>query len=302
MVMTPTGTTPSAIGRWIDGRLGRDADLVRSTLEPDAVLLFDGRRREGADAVVAEVLGRPSSPLAALESSVIAGEDGWTARFTGPGGAPLPGPGGGLVALDFELRLSPAGLIREITVRPRHDEPDDLQPALRPGDAMPAFALPDVDGVQVPWHEPGHAAHVVVFTCNGCPWALGWHDRIQDVARDYAPRGVRLVQINANDPEASAADRVERSRERVAAGDFAGPYLLDPGQTAARRVGARHTPDIFVVDATGIVRYHGAADPDSERPELGARWLRDALDAVLAGGPVDLAETEPMGCTIKWTP
>ena len=162
-----------------------------------------------------------------------------------------------------------------------------------------AFTLPDTSGTPVALHEDGAAAAVVVFTCNHCPYALAWHDRLQDVARDYADRGVRFLQINANNAEKYPRDSVEAMRARVDSGEFAGPYLIDESQEVAKAWGATVTPDVFVTDATGVV-YRGAPDADYDDPSLNAAWLRAALDDVLAGRPVAKAETKPVGCSIKW--
>jgi hypothetical protein len=161
--------------------------------------------------------------------------------------------------------------------------------------------LPDVQGHlhAIGWESS--QATLVIFTCNHCPWALAWHSRLQQVARDYLPRQVQTVQINANDPQVSAWDALERSRERVAAGEFATPLLVDTRQVVARLWGARHTPELFVVDNAGRVAYHGAADADSEDESLAAVWVRTALDEVLGHSPVTRANTTPVGCTIKWT-
>jgi peroxiredoxin len=161
------------------------------------------------------------------------------------------------------------------------------------------FTLPDTDGNPTPLHVDGAPAAVVVFTCNHCPYALAWHDRIQAVARDYADRGVRVLQISSNDAERYPRDSLEAMRERVAAGEFATPYLYDESQDVARAWGAEKTPDVFVTDATGIV-YRGAPDADYGDPTLNAAWLRAALDDVLAGRPVANRETKPVGCSIKW--
>ena len=162
-----------------------------------------------------------------------------------------------------------------------------------------AFTLPDTAGNEVSLHEDGARAAVVVFTCNHCPYALAWHDRIQQVARDYADRGVRVLQINANDAEKYPRDSLEAMRSRVEAGEFAGPYLHDADQSVATAWGAKTTPDVFVTDASGVV-YRGAPDADHGDPSLNAQWLRAALDDVLAGRPVAKAETKPVGCSIKW--
>ena len=162
-----------------------------------------------------------------------------------------------------------------------------------------AFTLPDTSGTEVSLHEDGAAAAVVVFTCNHCPYALAWHDRLQDVARDYADRGVRFLQINSNNADKYPRDSVEAMRARVNGGEFAGPYLVDESQEVARAWGATVTPDVFVTDASGVV-YRGAPDADYNDPSQNAAWLRAALDDVLAGRPVAKSETKPVGCSIKW--
>ena len=169
------------------------------------------------------------------------------------------------------------------------------------GEATPDLTLPDTDGRE---HSlRGDGVTVVVFTCNHCPYALAWHDRIVAVARDYADRGVRLLGINPNDAERYPADSYEAMKQRVAAdGGWPFAYLRDESQDAARAFGARATPDVFVFDAEGRLRYRGAPDSDYRDPSQDAAWLREALDSVLAGEEPARAETEPIGCSIKWKP
>jgi hypothetical protein len=159
-----------------------------------------------------------------------------------------------------------------------------------------SFTLPDTSGNDVTFPA---GVSVVVFTCNHCPYALAWHDRIQDVARDYADRGVRVLQINPNDAVKHPRDSLAAMQARVAAGEFASPYLHDETQEVARAWGAKTTPDVFVTDGSGVV-YRGAPDADHGDPSLNAAWLRAALDDVLAGRPVANPETKPVGCSIKW--
>src|SRR3954454_3151755 len=161
------------------------------------------------------------------------------------------------------------------------------------------FTLPDTSGVDTPLHVDGAPAAVVVFTCNHCPYALAWHDRLQAVARDYAERGVRFLQVSANDAARYPKDSLEAMRSRGEAGEFASPYLYDESQEIARAYGAKTTPDVFVLDGSGVV-YRGAPDADHGDPSLNAAWLREALEDVLAGRPVSRAETRPVGCSIKW--
>jgi peroxiredoxin len=169
------------------------------------------------------------------------------------------------------------------------------------GQQAPDFELPDTEGEK--WSLSDGAATeavVVVFTCNHCPYALAWQERITQVARDYADRGVRLLAINANDADRYPRDSHEAMRRRVQSEHWPMPYLHDATQDVARSFGAKTTPDVFVLDAERRLRYRGAPDGDYDDPGQNASWLRDALDAVLAGSEPARAETKPIGCSIKW--
>jgi peroxiredoxin len=162
------------------------------------------------------------------------------------------------------------------------------------GDEAPTFSLPDTSGDE---HGPDGLT-VVVFTCNHCPYALAWHDRLMQVARDYD--GVRFLAVNPNDAERYPADSSEAMRQRVEDEDWPMPYLRDESQEVARAYGAKTTPDLFVLDADRRLRYRGAPDADHRDPSLNAAWLREALDAVLAGDEPARPETDPVGCSVKW--
>jgi peroxiredoxin len=163
------------------------------------------------------------------------------------------------------------------------------------GDVAPTFSLPDTDGTE---HGPDGVT-VVVFTCNHCPYALGWHGRLLQVARDYPQ--VTFLAVNPNDGERYPTDSYEAMKERVEAdGGWPHPYLRDESQEVARAYDAKTTPDVFVLDADLRLRYRGAPDADHRDESEGAAWLRAALDAVLAGEDPAQAETEPVGCSIKW--
>jgi peroxiredoxin len=168
------------------------------------------------------------------------------------------------------------------------------------GDQAPTFELPDTDGHR---HAPdGSSTTVVVFTCNHCPYALAWQDRIAQAARDYADQGVRFLAINSNDSERYPRDSYESMQQRVAAEDWPLPYLHDATQEVASAYGAQTTPDVFVLDSDRRLRYRGAPDSDYDDPSQGAAWLRQAVDAVLDGREPSPAETQPVGCSIKWKP
>jgi peroxiredoxin len=165
---------------------------------------------------------------------------------------------------------------------------------MRIGDEATTFSLPATDGRE---YGPDGVT-VVVFTCNHCPYALAWHDRLTQVAEDY---DVTFLAINPNDAERYPRDSFDAMKERVDAdGGWPHPYLHDESQEVARAYGAQTTPDVFVLDAEGILRYRGAPDADHRDEGQRAAWLRDALDAVLAGEQPQRPETEPVGCSIKW--
>jgi len=170
---------------------------------------------------------------------------------------------------------------------------------LQVGETASSYELPDTEGRKWPL-TGGEQASVVVFTCNHCPYALAWHDRIADAARDYADRGVQFLAVNSNDSERYPRDSYEAMQERVAREEWPMPYLHDASQDVAHAFGAQTTPDVFVLDHDAVLRYRGAPDADYDDPTLHAQWLRDALDAVLAGAAPEQAETKPVGCSIKW--
>jgi peroxiredoxin len=176
---------------------------------------------------------------------------------------------------------------------------------LRIGAHTPTLDLHATDGthhgVAADTNPP---ATVVVFTCNHCPYALAWHERIAAVARDYAEHGVVVLNVNSNDADRYPRDGFDAMVARVEADPdgWPMPYLHDETQDVAEAYGAQTTPDVFVVDGEGRIAYRGAPDSDWEDERQDADWLRGALDDVLAGRPVGLPETQPVGCSIKWRP
>ena len=169
------------------------------------------------------------------------------------------------------------------------------------GEPAPGFDLPTTSGEVVSLAGlADRAAVVVVFSCNHCPYVRAWEDRLNEVARDYADRGVAVVAVNANDPERYPADGLDAMRDRAAEKGFVFPYAQDLGQDVARAYGAERTPEVFVLGAGRRVAYHGAIDDSVEPGGVRVRYLRDALDAVLDGGDVPTPDTPAVGCTIKW--
>lgn len=172
------------------------------------------------------------------------------------------------------------------------------------GERAPRFELPVISTGAEPavlaLPDSQASATVIVFHSAGCPFALAWHDRVQQVARDYAPAGVSVLQVISNHAADRPQDDPTALREWVAAGEVTGPLLHDAEQAAARGYGATATPEVFVIDAEGVLRYHGAPDADHADPTHNAGWLRAALDDLLAGRPVARESSSPAGCSIKW--
>lgn len=173
---------------------------------------------------------------------------------------------------------------------------------LQIGDSAPSFMLPGTDGHNHVFGGEDEHPTVVIFTCNHCPYALAWEDRLLDVGRDYLHHGVRFLAINPNDAEQKPADSFDEMKKRLVENPWPFPYLRDESQEVAAKYGAKTTPDVFVFDDEDRLVYRGAPDADYEDASQNAQWLRDALDAVLAGNAPATAETEPVGCSVKWKP
>jgi len=173
---------------------------------------------------------------------------------------------------------------------------------LQIGDEAVAFELPGVDGRTRSLAElaGGKKAMAVMFICNHCPYVLGWLDRLTSAARDYAGQGVAFAGINANDPSKYPADSFENMKKLAEEWNLPFPYLWDESQEVAGAYGAERTPEIFLFDGDLRLRYHGAPDDNRDATQVGQTYLRDALEAVLAGQEPPVRDTQPVGCTIKW--
>ncbi|GAB4517211.1 MAG: thioredoxin family protein [Anaerolineae bacterium] len=144
-------------------------------------------------------------------------------------------------------------------------------------------------------------AVVVIFSCNHCPYVRAWEDRMVQIQADYADKGVQLIAINANDATKYPDDSFENMKIRAQEKGFNFPYLYDETQEVARAYGAERTPEVFVFDRERTLRYHGAIDDNYEdSAAVKTPYLRQALDAILAGHDPAIRETPPVGCTIKW--
>lgn len=143
---------------------------------------------------------------------------------------------------------------------------------------------------------------VLAFTCNHCPYVQAYEDRMIAFQRDYGPRDLQLVCVNSNEtvnyPEDNFDEMVKRSKKK----GFNFHYLRDDDQSVATAYGATHTPEFFVFDKERKLRYHGKMDDNYQNPgAVKENYLRDAVDAILAGKEVKEVETHSIGCTIKWS-
>jgi peroxiredoxin len=173
---------------------------------------------------------------------------------------------------------------------------------LRIGEKVLPFNLRGVDGANHSLEEySGKEALAVIFSCNHCPYVRAWEDRMVKIQRDYAPKGVQLIAINANDDTKYPEDSFQNMKERAREKHFNFPYLRDQSQEVARAYGAERTPEVFLFDKTANLRYHGAIDDNYDDPTaVKVNYLRNALDAVLSGTPLEIRETKPVGCSVKW--
>lgn len=142
---------------------------------------------------------------------------------------------------------------------------------------------------------------VISFTCNHCPYAQAYEDRFVALAKEFAPKGVAFVAINPNDTTTYPADDLANMKKRAAEKGFPFPYVRDDSQAVAKAYGAVCTPHLFVFGADRKLAYEGRIDDNYKDPSKAkSPDLRNAIEDLLAGRPVRVKNTNPMGCSIKW--
>jgi peroxiredoxin len=168
-------------------------------------------------------------------------------------------------------------------------------------EAAPPFNLPGVDGLSHSLDDYADArVLVLVQSCNHCPYVQAWEGRLIGIQQDYGEQDVRVVAISSNDVASHPEDSFEQMEVRAREQGFNFDYLYDESQSIARALGSERTPEVFVFDGDRKLVYHGAIDDNRDETAVTAHYLRDALDAVLAGGTPAVADTPPVGCTVKW--
>ena len=188
---------------------------------------------------------------------------------------------------------------------------DDAHPTLPIGAQAPDFCLPGIDDKTHCLKEyDSSKVLAIVFTCNHCPTAQLYENRIKQLASNYRDRGVALVAIEPNDPQAvrldemgytDVSDSFAEMKIRAEYRRFNFPYLYDgETQRVARAYGPSATPHVFIFDSERRLRYEGRVDNNPREAYVTQKDARNALDALLAGKPVPVAKTPSFGCSTKW--
>lgn len=162
------------------------------------------------------------------------------------------------------------------------------------GSKVADFQVQDLDGKSAAFSALRGPVTVVTFIATQCPVSNGYNERMKAVFSDYSTKGVKFIFVNANQNE--PASDVRRHAKSVG---FAFPVYKDANNVLADRFGAQVTPESYVIDESGVIRYHGAIDDSQNESRIRTRGLRLALDAVLAGKAVEITETKAFGCSIK---
>lgn len=172
------------------------------------------------------------------------------------------------------------------------------------GDPAPRFPpLPGADGNSYSLESfRDKRLLTIVWYCNHCPYAQAYRERLNDVTKDYTPKGVAFLAINSNDALEYPEDDLSHMVEHVRQHRLVFPYVFDATQQVAEAYGAVCTPHVLVFDQQRLLRYQGRFDGEQHNPAAGrARELRAALDQLLAGQPVKEPVTRAFGCSIKWS-
>jgi peroxiredoxin len=170
---------------------------------------------------------------------------------------------------------------------------------LKIGDAAPTWShIVGIDNKKHSLSDFDKAKLVVlVFTCNHCPVARAYEDRLIALTKEYRPKGVQFVAVNVNN---IPADRLDKMKERAEEKGFNFPYLYDSSQKMGHDYGATVTPHVFVLDKDRKVVYMGNVDDSLNPKRVKQHNLRNALDALLVGKKPPKAVTQQFGCTIKY--
>ena len=175
---------------------------------------------------------------------------------------------------------------------------------LKPGTTAPDFNLKNVTGENISFANfTGVKGFIVVFTCNTCPVAKAYEQRVIGLNKKYASMGYPVIAINTNDPGVSPGDSFDAMVGRAKEASYTFPYLFDDGQKMTNAYGARNTPTVFLVKRVkdgNVIVYAGAIDNDPEEDKSDRiNYLEQAVSATEAGKEPAVTSTKAIGCSVK---
>jgi len=172
------------------------------------------------------------------------------------------------------------------------------------GDVATDFKLKNIDDKWVSLSDFKEAkGFIIVFTCNTCPYAVAYEDRIEALNKKYAPKGYPLIAIMPNNVKTKPGDSMKEMQKRAKQKGFTFPYLMDADQSIYPQYGATKTPHIYVLELTDrgpVVKYIGAIDDNYKDAALVKnKYVENAVDALLDGVSFEVHKTKAIGCSIK---
>lgn len=172
------------------------------------------------------------------------------------------------------------------------------------GDIATDFKLPNVDGKMISLSDYKEAkGYIVIFTCNTCPYAQAYENRIIELDKKYAAKGYPVIAIMPNNPKVQPGDSMEAMKSNAKQKGFTFPYLMDEGQKIYPQYGATKTPHVYVLEKTkkgNKVKYIGAIDDNyQDANAVKTKYVENAVDALLSGNEISVTETRAIGCSIK---
>jgi len=172
------------------------------------------------------------------------------------------------------------------------------------GDVATDFKLENIDGNFVSLSDFKQAkVCIIVFTCNTCPYAVAYEDRIEALNKEYAPKGYPVIAIMPNNVQSKPGDSMTAMQKRAKEKGFTFPYLIDADQSIYPQYGATKTPHVYILESTEkgpVVQYIGAIDDNYKDAALvKTKYVKNAVDALLNGVAFEVHKTKAIGCTIK---
>ena len=177
-------------------------------------------------------------------------------------------------------------------------------PGYKVGDVATDFNLKNIDGNMVSLSSYKEAkGFIVIFTCNTCPYAIAYEDRIEALNKKYASKGYPVIAIMPNNPEIQKGDSMDAMQARAKAKGYTFPYLMDEGQKIYPQYGATKTPHVYLLQKNSkgnVVKYIGAIDDNyQDASAVRTKYVENAVDALMAGKEIKETETRAIGCSIK---